>query len=457
MDPADRIAAVLASPEQALAYQDWLAAPQRTVWRGDDYLFSEAKRRFTPVDSDVLVVADDLQVTPARGGARLVSARLGADLAVPDVDAAGLRSLLDAMGGQRPLAALRNVPGVTLRDLTNLLDVAFGFVVFAPAAVATLDAEVPGVEIVRHPGSPYEIDRSYWRNMGDVRRELSLAEDTLVEADPERVLGVFRRAHVVALMGRDLGSFYRPASPIALRGAEPGTLLLTSPELLETQAGTRFIAGPRVHAAFVGGETYHRALYTVIGDPEASKPRVHVEDGLDWGRVVIARADQDAQAAPWFCPPRPLSPAHLAAVFGPLAAALQAAAAGDRAAVVRELATFHLRFIRLHPFRCANQCLAMSAVNHVLRRSHGAGMPHLVLDHLALRVTPVAYRKIFANAVACYVVEGQSTSSRFAELAKRQRRAFACIDRVATAGSLARALAIVAEDCNVARLALFAS
>ncbi|MBN2196086.1 MAG: Fic family protein [Polyangiaceae bacterium] len=462
MDFADRTAAVLAFPWEVLSYQEWLAANVRAATPGSDYLFGEAKRRLAPADADVLVSAEDLAVCDGRDGTHLVSSRLGADLPLADVESGGARAVLAAMDGERPLAALRETAGVAPSALAKVLEVGFGLVIFAPAAVAALDAEVPGVEIVRHPGSPYEIDRAYWRNMGDVRRALADARETLAdvelaETDPARALGVFRRAHVLALMGRDLDSFYRPASPIALRGAAPGALLRSAPELVETPGGTRFVAGPRVHASFVGGEAYHRALYTVLGDPEAAQPRCHVDDGLDWGRVVIARAEQDAQAGPWFCPPRPLSVAHFAAVFGALAAAEQAADAGDRATAVRELAAFHQRFVRLHPFRCANQCLAMSAVNQVLRRSHGAGMPHLVLDHFALRVTPAAYRKLFANAVACYVVTGRSSASRFAELAERKRRAFACINRIATAGSLGGALAIVAEDLNVARLALFAS
>jgi hypothetical protein len=97
----------------------------------------------------------------------------------------------------------------------------------------------------------------------------------------------------------------------------------------------------------------------------------------------------------------------------------------------------------------------MSLVNQVLRRSHGAGMPHLVLDHLALRVTPAAYRKLFANAVEQYVVPGGTALSRHHELTARKRRAFAFIARVA-AGSLA-----AASPCRrgprAARLALFAA
>jgi len=460
--PADRLDAVLEFPWEVLAYQEWLQGLARGATPAGDYLFGEAKRRFDPAEDDVLVCAEDLRVEEGRGGVRLVSARLGADLPLTEVARGAARAAVAAIDGRRPLAALRELEGVPPRDLAALLEVGFGTVIFAPAAVAALDAEVPGVEIVRHPGSPYEIDRAYWRNMGDVRRaleqdEATLADPALAASEPERGLRVLRRAHVLALMGGDLASFYRPASPIAARGAQPGALLRSAPVLVETPVGTRFVSGPRVHAAFVGGEAYHRALYTVVGDPEAAQERVHVDEGLEWGRVVVARAETDVQAQPWFCPPRPLTAAHLGALLGALAAALTAAAAGERDAVVRALATFHQRFVRLHPFRCANQCLAMSLVNQVLRRSHGAGMPHLVLDHLALRVTPAAYRKLFANAVEQYVVPGGTALSRHHELTARKRRAFAFIARVAAAGSLAAALAIVAEDLEAARLALFAA
>jgi len=461
-EPADRFDAVLARPGAARAYQDWLQGAARADTTTGDYLFGEAKRRFGPEEADVPVCVEDLTVVEGPVGARLVSARLGADLPLPQVAPGAARALVVAIDGRRSLAALRAVAGVTARDLAALLEAAFGIVIFAPAAVAVLDAGVPAVEIVRFPGSPYEIDRAYWRNMVDVRRALEQATATLADAEraaaePERALEVLRRAHVLALMGGELSSFYRPASPIAARGAQPGALLHTAPELIETPAGVRFVAGPRVHAALVGGEAYHRALYTVVGDPAAVQPRVHVDDGLAWGRVVIAQAEGDAQAEPWFCPPRPLTPAHLRALFGALAAALRAAAAGERDAAVPRLADFHQRFVRLHPFRCANQCLAMSLVNQVLRRSHGAGMPHLVLDHLALRVSPAAYRRLFANAVDRYVVPGATALVRHQELTARKGQAFAFIARVAAAGSLAAALGIVAEDLEAARLALFAA
>jgi hypothetical protein len=276
--PADRLDAVLEFPWEVLAYQEWLQGLARGATPAGDYLFGEAKRRFDPAEDDVLVCAEDLRVEEGRGGVRLVSARLGADLPLTEVARGAARAAVAAIDGRRPLAALRELEGVPPRDLAALLEVGFGTVIFAPAAVAALDAEVPGVEIVRHPGSPYEIDRAYWRNMGDVRRaleqdEATLADPALAASEPERGLRVLRRANVLALMGGDLASFYRPASPIAARGAQPGALLRSAPVLVETPVGTRFVSGPRVHAAFVGGEAYHRALYPVVGDPEAAQER----------------------------------------------------------------------------------------------------------------------------------------------------------------------------------------
>lgn len=454
--------APLASPAELLAYERWLQHGGAAANPSGDYLFSEARRRFHPADGDVLVATDDLELMSRGGVVHLTSARLGAALAVPGVTPTAAAAVLAAIDGQRPLAVLRDALGAAAGALPPLLAVGFGVVIFAPTAVAALDACVPGIELVRYPGSPYEIDRAYWANLGDVESELAAAEPTLGDPvlaarEPQRALAVLQRAHVAALMGRSRASYYRPASPIARRGAQPGALLTTEPELVEAPGETRFVSGPRVRAALVGGALYHRALYLVLSDPDAERPRSQVEGGLDWGRVVLARADQDAASAPWFCPPRPLQRAHLTALFGALAAAHGAVAAGDSPGVLRELASFHQRFVRLHPFRCANQSLAMALVNRVLRRSHGAGIPHLILDHLALRLRPEPYRRLFAGAVEQWSVEAAGSGARFGELSLRKRRAFACVERIAAAGTLAEALAIVAADLDAARLALFAA
>jgi hypothetical protein len=119
------------------------------------------------------------------------------------------------------------------------------------------------------------------------------------------------------------------------------------------------------------------------------------------------------------------------------------------------LACFHQRFIRLHPFRCANQCLAMNLVNLVLNLSYGAGMPHQVLDHFALRLSEAAYERLFATAVEHYLLPDAGPLERYQELGRRKRGAYAFIAKVAGCRSLPEALELVQSAPAEARLALF--
>src|SRR3970282_800080 len=134
-------------------------------------------------------------------------------------------------------------------------------------------------------------------------------------------------------------------------------------------------------------ELYHRVLYERAGDPGALDPeRAIAIDGLAWGRVVRARAAADPEFGDWFCPPRPLELRHFEVLRASLAGALSAAASAEAPEAVRACARFHWQFVRLHPFYCANQSLAMNLVNFVLARALGAGIPHSILDQLALRL-----------------------------------------------------------------------
>jgi hypothetical protein len=106
--------------------------------------------------------------------------------------------------------------------------------------------------------------------------------------EPEAALDVLRRLHVVALLGEDASSFYRPASPIAKKGVWPGRLWLVPSRTLETEAGTRFVEGPRVGARFLGGDRYGALVAELAGDVGATRERLEHRDeaGLDWGRVI---------------------------------------------------------------------------------------------------------------------------------------------------------------------------
>jgi hypothetical protein len=277
----------------------------------------------------------------------------------------------------------------------------------------------------------------------------------------ERTLGDARGAvdelaalHVTALMGTSRTNFYCPASRVAQNGIAPGTLWQTPSRTLETPAGTRFVEGPRVHVPLLGGPGYGALLAELSGDPEATlERREHVDAGLPWGRVVTAMAERDAEPAPWFCPPRPITLAHVEELFSSLKLGVSAAARGERAATLDALADFHQRFVRLHPFRACNQALAMNIVNAVLARVTGAGMPHLVLDHVALRWAPAAYRRLFALAADAWCVAG-APAARVSRLLTLKRDYFALVTHLNGAADADEARVAAATMPDAARLAL---
>jgi hypothetical protein len=257
--------------------------------------------------------------------------------------------------------------------------------------------------------------------------------------------------HVIALLGPSLSNFYRPASKITYQGVQPGALYTSETKTSETAHGTLFISGPRIGVALVGGDLYHALL--CAEDPQALAPSRGLSDetGLAWGRVVTGRAPKDARDAAWFCPPRPIAPEHWERLFSAYSAARAARSQPERAAL--ELARFHYRFVRLHPFRCANQSLSMNLVNLLLSESHGAGMPHLLLDQLALRLNEQAYIRVFSRAVRGHVLRG-TASERWANLRHKKLQAYELIERLKGAKNLDQAKAFAAADPIAANAAL---
>jgi len=431
----------LVSSDGARRYERWLAE-QPT---GDAYLYTDARVRFDARDMDVLVASPGLEARSVLGGTRLVAPSVPGSVEMPTVPADSVRRLLAALNGERTLGAAileARLDGAVARAIVSA---AFGRVLFAPLAVLLLERAVPSAEIVRFPGSPYEIPRNYWQNMASVRALVPRLFERL--GDARAALEELRRLHAVALLGEDETSFYRPASPIAKKGIAPSRLWLASSRTVETSEGTRFVEGPRVGARFLGGERYGRLLAELAGDLSATNEHLAHRDasGLDWGRVVVARADGDAEAAPWFCPPRPLTGAHFESLFESLASGA--------------VADFHQKFMRLHPFRAANQSIAMSVVNAALARgthakpSANAGIPHLILDHLAFRLAPDAYRRVFALALREWAVQGPP-AERLRAYAERKRRYYEFVERLARARDGAEARAVAHDTPDEARIAL---
>jgi hypothetical protein len=444
-------------PWEVLEYLSWLRQQPSSRASTSSYLFDAPEVRFGVAEADLVVAEPGISVSMAAGALRLLAPRSAlavslAGLGVPEIRS--VERIVGLLDGRASLGVVR--AGLDAGEqcvLQALLDATFGKLTFAPLAVLSLEQRISGIEITRFPGSPYEVSRPYWKNMAAVRA----ASETLFSAldDDESFARELRKLHVILLLGEDLQSYYQPASPISSGRAAPGRFMLTASELLDAPEGSVFVSGPRVAAPAVGGLRYHELLYRSLGEPEASLPRSFQGDsGLDWGRLVDARAMTDAVSARWFCPPRPLRREHLHTLRESLGAAERASQSADRQSCLAALASFHQYFLRLHPFHCGNQSLAMNLVNRVASRVLGAGMPHLILDHLAFRLSPGAYAHVFQRAADAYVEAAPNVAARYLRLASNRTRTFDLARRLDATPSLEAAEALTRSEAASARLLL---
>lgn len=444
-----RIDARLDGPNGFPEYESWRAHEPTPT---DEYLFAEARARFVARDTDVIAKPADLHVLEKPDGIELRSPALGGGVDVRGVTRIAAERVLGQIDGQRTLAEVASQSGAEPAAISRLVAACVGSVLFVPLAVAELETQLSGTELTRFVGTPYEIVRSYWENMADVR---VAAARTLHEPHDYQVFSRWlRKLHVVALLGHDLTRFYRPASRIAASAVRPGALYETATERSRRpDGGSWLISGPRVGVNLLGGERYQELVCARDLGALAPERRLVDADGLGWGDVVTGRAESEREDAAWFCPPRPITRAHLEKLFSAYAEARQGTSDDDT--TVPALARFHYRFVRLHPFRCANQSVAMNLVNLLLGAVRGAGMPHLLLDQFALRLTETAYVDVFERAVAQNCVPGPPRE-RWARLRQSKQKAYALIKRLSAAPGAEAARAAVASDPEGALAALLA-
>lgn len=435
---------------QRRAYAEFVR--HRAPGRGDPF-YTEEIVRFELRDDDVLVFPEDVRIESAGSGVVIASGlargRVEIGTVSPDV-VRRIASLADGVRTVRDLRARFSGP-----ELEWVIHAAFGKLLFAPLAVMDLERQLSAREIVRYPGSPYEVVRSYWENAIDVSRRLG----DLSEAarDPTRLLSLLIELHSLALMGASGTSFYRPASPIVQKtGLSPGEFFEEPPVLDETGPEVVFVSGPRVGARLIGGPRFQELFAELLEDPGSKLGSLTFTgpNDLPWGRVVTARAATDSEAAPWFCPPRPILPAHVEAIRSGLAHALYELDRGHTESVVQALAKFHQAFLRLHPFAAGNQSVAMSIVNHVLRAALGAGIPHLVLDHVALRLSEPAYGRVFRLAIEGWLVREGTAAERTRRLLESRRAVFELFKDLSETATLDEARTLVRSHRAAARLAL---
>jgi hypothetical protein len=430
--------------ERLAAYQAFV---QNSASRdaADGYLFDTPRCRFTLEPSDELVAAPGARVVGT-----LIELPNGARLPMVGLEPPALRAAFGAL----PCSYSR----LTLElggDAPSFVEQAFSRVVFAPAAVLALEQAVAGAELVRFPGSPYEIVRSYWRNSAAVRRCI---EASGLPQDRAELRALLLELHELMLLGENPDgrtSFYLPASLLGRKRPTPGRFY-EAPSGVELRAGqTILTSGARVSAPLLGGVHYWQLLAESVGDLGAlGAERELTEAGVSLGRLVHGRAEDEPQARPWFLPPRPLLDAHFELLLDALARAQRAETAHDPAALVAALADFHWRFVRVHPLPSANQSLSMSFVNAALRRTFGAGIPHLLLDQLALRFDAAAYRTLLARAVQAWCVPFPTPSQRLIQLGRMAQTLNELATSLGAAGSLLEARALLPRMSYAAELGL---
>ncbi len=414
---------------------------------GDGYLFDTPRCRFTLEPGDELVAAPGATLSRTAEGA-LIELASGGRLPIVGVGFDKLRAVFAAL----PCRYSRLVVELGAQS-DSFVEQAFSRVLFAPAAVAQLEVELPGLEIVRFPGSPYEIVRAYWRNSVAVRHRIDASG---VPADQAALRALLLELHELMLLGEQSeggrSSFYLPASLLGRKRPEPGTFYEAPTGVERRGAETILAGGARGRVPLLGGPLYWQLLAESVSDPDALAAARELRDGeVPLGAVVEARAEHEAQARPWFLPPRPLQAAHFE---GLLDAWRRANRAGEDAELFAALADFHHRFVRVHPLPSANQSLSMSFVNAALRRRFGAGIPHLLLDQLALRFDAAAYRKLFSRAVRAWCVPFPSPGERMRQLSRMTKMLNQLVSDLGGAPSLIEARALLPSSSYAAALAL---
>lgn len=416
----------------------------------EGYLFDEPRCRFAPEPSDELVLAPGASVRQ-EGASTFVQLPGGARLPIVGLAPDKLRAVLGRLPCTYSALTLALGPLAP-----SFVEQTFSKILFAPHAVAELELQQPSLEVVRFPGSPYEVVRSYWRNCISVRRTLEThGVPHSVGALRELLLELHRTMLLGDASGSSRSSFYLPASLLGRKRPEPGTLYEV-PTGLERRGGrTILTGGARVSVPLLGGELYWQLLAESVSDTGALAPERELSvDGVPLGQVVTARSEEETTDRPWFLPPRPLLDAHFEGLLHTLEQAHAAERAREPHAAIQALARFHYRFVRVHPLPSANQSLSMSFVNVVLRRLFGVGMPHLLLDQMALRFEPHAYQSLFARAVRVWVAPWPTPAERLRHLMHQRQEVNGFVHEIAQNASLVEARALMVTRPGGAELSL---
>ena len=272
------------------AYRAFVRASDATP-ADDGYLFDTPRCRFVPEPSDELVAAPGARVVRRDAGV-FVELPGGASLQIHGLDFQMLRSTFARLPCRYSRLALELGP-----PAASFVEQAFSRVLFAPSAVAELELALPALEIVRFPGSPYEIVRSYWRNAAAVRRcidercacgtraQRAAPPDARADAGRSRAV---RTAELVLPPASQLG---RRAELAVLRRGQMASSAWSERDLRAERACVAVTGGTTTGAA---SKAQRRAPFRGAESPPEGVP----PQGAACGSAKRS-------ARPWLLPPRP--------------------------------------------------------------------------------------------------------------------------------------------------------
>lgn len=311
-------------------------------------------------------------VTVARDGTRtvVVNARTGRRAEI-DADVEAVTRVLEAIDGVSAagslVAAAQPLVGTAIL-LTDVID--------------RLESRLSRAQLLRFPQqSPYAMTRTYWENAIAVRARL----DRLYAAahDPDASAAALRGLHRLATVGESGRNYYGAAGHMV---TSPGDF---RGEHMRTHLDATILRAIQDWAGQLG--VRHRLLLDGVIEIDGVVAVERRRGGLACahrmgvdGSAIRALVDRARRA---------------------LIEALDAIRRGDRAAVMAACAAWHRAFVMAHPFGNVNNSIAMNVVNDLLEKSGACAIPHLFLDHLALRLSEADYEAAFARVVAGAALE----------------------------------------------------
>ncbi|MGZ4969534.1 MAG: hypothetical protein ACXV8O_09695 [Methylobacter sp.] len=426
--------AILELPVNYFRYLEWHKHSEQRAKRArrtaSEGIFEIHEPRFELCLEDVAEKVPDLH-TRAVGKHTLIESEHGE--IVLDVPIKDINRILDHVDGSLTFNEILDQAHLqkwTMPDneVLQTVNAMLGVAIVIPSAIDELESAIPGLSIGRFPLSPYDVVRGYWKNMGDLRIEL---ESFYLKGNANEWTCQLRRLHLIALMGADLTSFYKPNSQVSDVTVWPG----------------HFRFDERIHvllpAEFTG---YLKMVAFSLDITLKDQFVIRWEDGgQKWGVAELSGNKAS------YCPSATPIAGQLEQLCSMLAALPCSVTDANAVDAISALAAFHQRFAQLHPFACANQSVAMNIVNHFLNKWFNTCMPHLYLDMVAFFISADSYARYFARAVKFYSVKINEAQSIYPEFKRRSQRMNQFIPRLMPAAQKGELAEVLGQEPEAAR------